>query len=406
MPQPGTFVYLGEMLLRLGRNRLLSLAILSAMAAAAAPNAASAAPTKAKLTVALTAPAVPVGQVGVLTGKVKPAAKRSVSLEVKRGKAWKKIATTTSAKRTGAFRLVLPTTTAGTIVVRAKAPKKGAAKALVSLPKTFKVTAVVTPPCCKTNPATPTPAATPTPKPTPSPTATPTPSPTPAPGVINTPPSAKSSFRAIYVLASDQEADPGKYAAIGPSVNATNDWFAGQTAGGVRPRWVRDGSGAVVISTVQLPRPAAAYATATFASVVAELQVAAPTPAGQKTVVWFDVESPNGCGVTGSGVSVLFEAACDIHPTANDVFPFGATYLTAHEMTHNFGAVPACAPHSGGGGHVNDDPKDVLYSGPLDRVWASITLDPGHDDYYATGKPACPGIEGSPYWTTTGDPLS
>jgi hypothetical protein len=367
--------------------------------------AATAKPAKAKLTASLKPRAIAAGQTVTLSGKVSPAAKRAIRLEQRTGKTWRKLATTTSAKKTGAFTLKLVPTGAGTIKVRAAAPKSGRAKALVSPVRTLTVTAAVTPPCCKTNPPAGT-GATPCATPAPGTTSPPTPTPVPGSGVITTPSAAKPSFRAIYAVASDQTPSAGKYAAIIASANATNDWFATQTTAGVRPRWVRDSGGAIVVSTVRLPRPAAAYDTATFQSVVAELAAAAPTPANQKTVLWFDVKSPNGCGVTGSGLSVIFEAACDIHPATDDVFPYGATYLTAHEMTHNFGAVASCAPHASGGGHVNDDNKDLLYAGNGARDWPNITLDPGHDDYYATGNPACPGIESSPYWTETSDPLS
>ncbi|MDO9352852.1 MAG: hypothetical protein Q7T55_04115 [Solirubrobacteraceae bacterium] len=374
-------------------------AVAAPVAGAAA--AGSAKPAAPKLTASLTPKAASTGQTVTLTGKVKPAAKRTIRLEQATGKTWKRLATTTSVKKTGAFKLTLVPATVGTIKLRAAATKAGRSKALVSSTQTIMVSAAVTPPCCKTNPS-------PTPGSTPAPVTGPTPSPTPAPtsGPIITPSAARPSFRAIYAVASDQTPVAGKYAAITASANATNDWFATQTTGGVRPRWVRDGGGAIVVSTVRLPRPAAAYDTATFASLVSELGVAAPTPANQKTVLWFDVKSPNGCGVTGSGLSVLFEAACNIHPATSDVFPYGATYLTAHEMTHNFGAVASCAPHASGGGHVADDNRDLLYAGAGARDWANITLDPGHDDYYATGNPACPGIESSPYWTATSDPLS
>jgi hypothetical protein len=75
-------------------------------------------------------------------------------------------------------------------------------------------------------------------------------------------------------------------------------------------------------------------------------------------------------------------------------------------MTHNFGAVPTCAPHQGGGAHVTDDPRDILYQGPQPRDWNNQMLDPGHDDYYATGRGDCPGIASSAFWTMTSDPGS
>jgi hypothetical protein len=52
---------------------------------------------------------------------------------------------------------------------------------------------------------------------------------------------------------------------------------------------------------------------------------------------------------------------------------------------------------------VNDDPHDILYQGAQPRVWNDQRLDPGHDDYYDTGRADCAGIEGSPYWTMSAD---
>jgi hypothetical protein len=98
---------------------------------------------------------------------------------------------------------------------------------------------------------------------------------------------------------------------------------------------------------------------------------------------------------------LLVEAACNIYPTTHDVWPYGATYLAAHEMTHNLGAVPACALHSDGTGHISDDPRDVLYSGSQPRDWNHLMLDPGHDDYYATGRADCTDVSSSAYWTTS-----
>jgi hypothetical protein len=132
-----------------------------------------------------------------------------------------------------------------------------------------------------------------------------------------------------------------------------------------------------------------------------------PAAGGDEKLAGFiDVTNAGACGATQGDVVLMFEAACDIHPTATDAFPYGSTYLLAHEMTHGFGAVEFCAPHAGAGGHVLDDPRDILYAGTEDRVWDDLRLDPGHDDYYATGRADCPGIASSPFWTATADPLS
>lgn len=216
-----------------------------------------------------------------------------------------------------------------------------------------------------------------------------------------------SSFRAVDAIPSDRRPDDPD--GIVCDINAADDWFSTQTDGGVQPRWLRttnaDGTvGSPAILVVHLPRTAAQYEAAPdeLALLEQDLQQVAPLAAAtEKTAVWIDATWSRGCGVTNNGFSFFFEAGCGgDYPSTRDIWPNGVSYLVAHELTHNFGAVPACAPHYDGTGHVDDDPRDVLYRGSQDRDWAHLMLDPGHDDYYDTGRPGCPGIESSPFWTT------
>ena len=57
---------------------------------------------------------------------------------------------------------------------------------------------------------------------------------------------------------------------------------------------------------------------------------------------------------------------------------------------------PGCAPNYALGSHVDDDRRDVIYSGPDDRDWANLTLDVGRDDYYMHGRDECPDIADHP----------
>jgi hypothetical protein len=222
-------------------------------------------------------------------------------------------------------------------------------------------------------------------------------------------PEPGNSFRAVYAVASDQAAAAGKIPAIVNDIKVVNAWYATQTDNSVQPRWIREknGDGTVgdpTVITVMLPRPASAYNGAGGIDVLANdlAATAPPAAASEKTAVWIEA-GDYACGQTGGGVSVMWEATCGIHPSTSDTWPYGATYLLAHELTHNFGAVPTCAPHHDGSAHVNDDPHDLLYQGPQPRVWTDQKLDPGHDDYYDTGRADCPGIAASPYWTMTAD---
>jgi hypothetical protein len=120
-----------------------------------------------------------------------------------------------------------------------------------------------------------------------------------------------------------------------------------------------------------------------------------------RTVVYLDTKG-DACGATlpAGTISVVFMAQCDIYPSATSAWPEAGTYVVAHEMTHAFGAVDDCAPHATGDGHTGDDPRDVLYSGPDARDWSSITLDPGHDDYFGTNRTDCYDIARSPLWSS------
>jgi hypothetical protein len=210
-----------------------------------------------------------------------------------------------------------------------------------------------------------------------------------------------AAFEAVYALTSDQTEDPTMVPAIENELVQVSDWFASQT-GGRRPRFVMSGA-AVAVRTVHLALTAAQVAASSNATHLVESALAAQSvPAvNHRTVVYLDTHG-DACGATAPAgtVSVIFMAECDIYPDVTSVWHYGATYVAAHEMTHAFGAVDDCAPHATGDGHTGDDPRDVLYSGPATRDWDHITLDPGHDDYYRTGRTDCYDIARSPLWAS------
>jgi hypothetical protein len=336
---------------------------------------------------------VHMGQLVTLRGKVKPRKARPVRAEVLSGKRWHVLKRGRSARRTGAFGLKLRLTLSGPVKVRVYAPRTRRLAAAACRARKITVQAPDGSDTAAPNTM---------PEPEPAPGA-------PAPEPMMTGPAPGNSFRAVYAVASDQAAADGKVPAIVNDIKAVNAWYASQTDNSVQPRWMRDKNGDgtpgdPTVTTVVLPHPASAYTGSGGINVLADdLQATAPpAAASQKTAVWIDA-GDYACGQTGRGVSVMWEATCGIHPSTGDTFPYGATYLLAHELTHNFGAVPDCAPHYDGSSHANDDPRDVLYQGAQPRAWNDQQLDPGHDDYYDTGRADCPGIAASPYWTMTAD---
>jgi hypothetical protein len=215
--------------------------------------------------------------------------------------------------------------------------------------------------------------------------------------------SLANSFRVIYALPSDVPADPAITAGIPHEIDLVAGWFAGQT-GGREPRFYAPG-GTLAVDTVVLPLAKAQIeGAADPLTTLADALHGLGYGVSGETVVAYVASMGTACGITqdnhGAATTVaLWMPACDIYPSASTPsFPYNATYLAAHEMTHAFGAVPACAPHSDGTGHVNDDPRDVVYGGSSQRDWEHITLDPGHDDYYGTGRTDCLDIANSPFW--------
>jgi hypothetical protein len=296
-----------------------------------------------------------------VVGKVKPHAARSIKLQVRPSGKWTTVGQTQSSDR-GKFTLTFTPSAAGTYSVRVRAPKTKDLKSAKSDVQTLKVEQ-------QSGPA----------------------------------PGGAYSFQALYLVPSDKSPIADEPAAISNEITQVNGWFDSQTVDGTHPRFNLDSAGAPSVVTVSMPHTAAEYeaSSSQIKMIVDDLvSLGWPKSENEKIAAFINVSaSGQGCGVTGYGLSLFPEDECDIHPSTTDTFPFGATYLTAHEITHNLGAVPDCAPHSDGTGHVNDDPRDVLYSGPQARDFNHITLDPGHDDYYATGRTDCTDIANSPYWT-------
>lgn len=207
------------------------------------------------------------------------------------------------------------------------------------------------------------------------------------------------SYRAVYSVPAGVAVDRELPAAIRHTVELTEAWFAAQT-GGWRPRFDRDSAGQVIVDTVQLTTAESAQPA------VDAIFARAMVPPGTTSVIWHDGTSErNACGTSFDRLDsiVMWMPQCTIYPrTSTSAFPYGATYLLAHELTHSFGAVERCAPHYDGTSHADDDPRDVIYQGQQPRQWDSLMLDPGRDDYYLHGRSDCPDIADSARWEWVG----
>ncbi len=201
--------------------------------------------------------------------------------------------------------------------------------------------------------------------------------------------------QAIYAVPADVAAVPGRDAAVRNEIEEVQAWYDGQT-GGRHPVFSRDAGGAVSVVTVVLPDTLADLSAMVNpeAAITAAVNSAEPDTAGKYLAVVMEGDLGTGyCGRTGSVVFIPI-GNCDIGVSDTSVWPYGGTYLMGHELTHLLGAVPGCAPNSDGTGHVDDDNRDVLFSGGA-RDWDNLMLDPGNDDYYGHGRDDCTDIADS-----------
>ena len=208
-------------------------------------------------------------------------------------------------------------------------------------------------------------------------------------------------FQVVVVVGSDGVVDPSTGAAINHELALIDQWFAGQT-GGRQPRFGRDGAGNVAVTLIRLGQTTASLSSSPtpFARLQEDLGDAGLPSRGNALAVYAAFSNPNACGegITGIAVDWTLTPNCPGAPsTSTPAFPWGATFVMAHELVHAFGAAPSCAPHWDGTGHVNDSSADIVWGGTSFDL-AHLTLDVGHDDYYRTGRAGCLDIANSPYW--------
>ena len=239
---------------------------------------------------------------------------------------------------------------------------------------------------------------------------------TPPAPATNAPPPASGTdrFHAVYALTSDASLlpIPGvqpdlRPDALVPKIRAelasVRAWYATQT-GNRKPRFTLDANG-IVVTVVTLPVTTAAIEQLSgnmYDQVVDLVRATGVLQDYEMGVIYLPTQGPqNVCGETAVD-AVLYMKECENFFPTGTSFPFGSTYVAAHEMAHALGAVEACSPHYEGTGHVNDSPSDILYFGPQPRDFQNATLDVNHDDYYGTNIPGCPDMEDHPVWLPAG----
>lgn len=217
-----------------------------------------------------------------------------------------------------------------------------------------------------------------------------------------------TTLQAIYAVPLDVAPVETRVAAAQRSLEVVQGWFAGQT-GGDYPVF-NEVDGRIDVQQVVLSKTTAELRVLSYGEMANTLanEVDGLVPAATDSRLFIYFEGPQdvaACGYSG-GMIVIPMANCGgIYPSINAQFPYGDTYLAAHELTHLLGAVPSCAPNYLPGGHLDGDNRDILYQGSSGRDWNNLMLDPGNDDYYNHGRADCQDIKDSPLlgtWETNG----
>ena len=215
----------------------------------------------------------------------------------------------------------------------------------------------------------------------------------------------------MYVLPSDgvdRELDVN--GVLNRSVGAFQNWLAGQSEG--RRLRVDTFQGNLDITFVRLARSDAtlrAFGGFLRDQIELELRAAGLDQPNKLYAVYYDGSSSVTCAssfwpptLPGS-VSALYlrgtppgARPCETNPFASsENNPGYLEFLMLHEIFHGLGAVATCAPHHTLSGHVSDDPRDLMYAGPL--PWQPSLLDVGRDDYFGYSHVGCLNVATSPF---------
>lgn len=220
--------------------------------------------------------------------------------------------------------------------------------------------------------------------------------------------SEPTTIQAVYAVPSDISPVSARLPAAAESISVVQDWFAGET-GGSYPVF-NETNGAVDVELLILSKSTAqirALSTNDLDSLLlAESESAFDSVSDSELFVYLEAphDDSGACGYSGR-IVVIVMANCSTYPSSSATFPYGDTYLVAHELTHLLGAVASCAPNSIPGGHLDGDNRDILFMGSGPRDWNNLMLDPGNDDYYDHGRSDCTDIADSPVlgtWASNG----
>lgn len=194
------------------------------------------------------------------------------------------------------------------------------------------------------------------------------------------------------------------------SMQGINAWLAVQTGGSALR--VDTCGGAPDVTFVRIPqtdaeiRAAHQYVRDRVQDAVRAQGFDAPR---KLYLAWYDGSSDWSCGggawppdLPGHVAAMYLRGeppgapACDTNlPPGSPGGPHYLDWGIVHEALHTLGLVATCAPHEHHGGHVDEDPSDLMWQGTGN--WQPSVLDVGHDDYYAAGITGCPDLARSAF---------
>jgi len=172
-------------------------------------------------------------------------------------------------------------------------------------------------------------------------------------------PVAQDRLRTVYLTNTKSRKDRSK--AIIDTSKVAKQWFADQ---GLDLRW--KANDVTIVRDTALAKAIVQYNSDNQVSTL--LTDAGVINATDIPIVY--VERPNerigSCGWAEQGdtySAILPVGACGIYPTRNNEWPYGGSYLLAHEIGHTLGA-----------DHISNPRAALLYQGPKDRAWNKLRI--------------------------------
>jgi len=157
------------------------------------------------------------------------------------------------------------------------------------------------------------------------------------------------------------------------------------------------------ITFVRLPRTNGAYERLGPYAVAGDVSSLLPPRRHKIYAIYYQGTLPAGkrevCGVARGGLFAIAYIGQACFSTDDflsaDIGGYNTlVFVAAHEIVHELGFVPNCAPHSTRTGHVDDNDLDLMAPVLGDNV---PVLDVNNDDYYRAHVHGCPDLSRSPY---------